>query len=95
MVIIAIPLFLSFMDVVHKYDYFNKLNSFKSVALNGHDIELHIKKVQNKNNEIIVNLDVISSKPLILDDYNIIKEKLQKVVDKKLILEITPVIVIN
>ena len=73
--IIAIPLFLSFMDVVHKYDYFNKLNSFKSVALNGHDIELHIKKVQNKNNEIIVNLDVISSKPLILDDYNIIKEK--------------------
>ena len=34
MVIIAIPLFLSFMDVVHKYDYFNKLNSFKSVALN-------------------------------------------------------------
>ena len=95
MVIIAIPLFLSFMDVVHKYDYFNKLNSFKSVALNGHDIELHIKKVQNKNNEIIVNLDVISSKPLILDDYNIIKEKLQKVVDKKLVLEITPVIVIN
>ena len=95
MVIIAIPLFLSFMDVVHKYDYFNKLNSFKSVALNGHDIELHIKKVQNKNDEIIVNLDVISSKPLILDDYNIIKEKLQKVVDKKLVLEITPVIIVK
>ena len=95
MVIIAIPLFLSFMDVVHRYDYFNKLNGFRTMALNGHDIELHIKKVQNKNDEIIVNLDVISSKPLILDDYNIIKEKLQKVVDKKLILEITPVIVIN
>jgi uncharacterized hydrophobic protein (TIGR00271 family) len=95
MVIIAIPLFLSFMDVVHRYDYFNKLNGFKSVALNGHDIELHIKKVQNKNNEIIVNLDVISSKPLILDDYNIIKEKLQKVVDKKLVLEIVPVIIVK
>ncbi|MBP7769729.1 MAG: TIGR00341 family protein [Aliarcobacter sp.] len=95
MVIIAIPLFLSFMDVVHRYDYFNKLNSFKSLALNGHDVELNIKKVQNNKNEILVNIDVISSQPLILDDYNSIKEKLQKAVDKKLVLEIVPVIIVK
>jgi uncharacterized hydrophobic protein (TIGR00271 family) len=95
MVIIAIPLYISFMDVVHRYDYFNKLNSFKSLALNGYDIELHIKKVQNNKNEILVNIEVISSQPLILDDYNIIKEKLQKEVDKKLVLEIVPVIIVK
>ena len=95
MVIIAIPLYISFMNVVDRYDYFNKLNSFKSIALNGHDIELNIKKVQNNKNEILVNIDVISSQPLILDDYNIIKEKLQKEVDKKLVLEIVPVIIVK
>ena len=95
MVIIAIPLYISFMNVVDRYDYFNKLNSFKSIALNGHEIELNIKKVQNNKNEILVNIDVISSQPLILDDYNIIKEKLQKEVDKKLVLEIVPVIIVK
>ena len=95
MVIIAIPLYISFMNVVDRYDYFNKLNSFKSIALNGHDIELNIKKVQNNKNEILVNIDVISSQPLILDDYNSIKEKLQKEVDKKLVLEIVPVIIVK
>lgn len=95
MVIIAIPLYISFMNVVHRYDYFNKLNTFKALALNGHNIELTIKKVQNNKDELIVTLDVISSQPLILDDYNIIKEKLQKEVDKKLVLEITPVIIVK
>jgi uncharacterized hydrophobic protein (TIGR00271 family) len=95
MILIAIPLFLSFMDVVQRYDYFNKLNSFKLITLNGYDIELNIKTLQNKENEIIVNLEVISSQPLALNDYNSIKEKLQKEVDKKLVLEIVPVIIVK
>lgn len=95
MALITIPLFLSFMDVVQRYDYFNKLNNFKSISLNSDKIELNIKTVQNKENKIFVNLEVISSKPLVLSDYNIIKEKLQQSVDKELVLKIIPVIVIN
>lgn len=95
MALITIPLFLSFMQVVQKYEYFNQLNSLNSLTLNDHKIELNIKSIQNNQDTILINLEIISSEPLLLDDYNIIKNKLQEKVDKKIVLKIIPIVVIN
>jgi len=95
MALIAIPLFLSFMQVVEKNDYFNKLNSIKSIVLNNEKIELNIHTLENKKNIIFINIEVISNNHLSLDNYNVIKEQLQKTVDKKIVLKIIPVIEID
>ena len=95
MVLITIPLFLSFMQVVEKNDYFNNLNSIKSIVLNDEKIELHIITIENKKNIISINMDVTSNKHLSLDNYNLIKEKLEKTVDKKIVLKIIPIIEIE
>ncbi|MDZ7818545.1 MAG: TIGR00341 family protein [Aliarcobacter sp.] len=95
MSLITIPLYLSFMEVVQRYDYFNKLNSLESMLINENKIELNIKTIQNEENDIFINLEVVSSKPLELKDYSIIKKELQKKVDKHIVLKITPVIEIK
>lgn len=95
MVIITIPLFFSFMKVVDKYEYFNKLNSVKFIVLNDNKIELKIQSVDNKKDKIFINIEIISSKYLSFDDYIIIKNKLQERVDKQIVLKIIPVLEID
>jgi uncharacterized hydrophobic protein (TIGR00271 family) len=90
--LITIPLFLSFMKVVEKNDNFNKLNSIKSLVLKNEKIELNIKTLENKKNAIFINIEVISRKNLSLDKYNLIKQALEKQVDKKIVLKVTPII---
>ena len=95
MVIITIPLFFSFMKVVDKYEYFNKLNSVKSIVLNDNKIELKIQSIDNKKDKIFINIEIISIKYLSFDDYIIIKNKLQERVDKQIVLKIIPVLEID
>lgn len=95
MALITIPLSLSFSQVVEKYNLFNQLNSINHITYNNEEIEINIKTITNKDKQIIVNLEVISTKPLLLIDYNIIKETLQKTVAKEIVLKIVPVIIIN
>jgi uncharacterized hydrophobic protein (TIGR00271 family) len=95
MTLIAIPLFLSFMQVVEKYDYFNKLNSIKFMTLHNEKIELNIQRLENKKDKIFINIEVVSTNHLSLDDYNIIKKTLEKTVDKQIVLKIIPVLEIN
>ena len=92
MLLITIPLYFSFMQVVEKSDYFNKLNSIKSMVLNNEKIELNIHTIENKENKIFINIEVISNNQLSLDNYKIIKEKLEKTVDKNIVLKIIPII---
>ena len=95
MALISIPLFLSFIKVVDNYEYFNKLNSFKSIVVNDKKVELNIQSLQNKKDKIFVNLEVVSSEYLSFNDYNIIKNKLQETVDKQIVLKIIAVVQIN
>lgn len=95
MAIVAIPLFLSFMKVVDRYKYFDELNSIKSVNLYKEKVDLNIKTIENKKDNILVNIEIVSAKPLSLIDYQIIKDKLQEKIDKKIVLKVTPIILLN
>lgn len=95
MAIVAIPLFLSFIKVVDRNKYFDELNSLKVLILNNEKVDLNIKTIDNKKDMILVNLEVVSSKPLSLLDYNLIKNKLEDTCDKKIVLKVSPVILLN
>lgn len=95
MAFITIPLFLSFIQVVERNDYFNKLNNIKSIILNNKKIKLNINTLEYKENTIFINIEIISNSNLSLDNYNQIKEKLEKIVEKKIVLKILPIIVID
>lgn len=95
MAIVAIPLFLSFIKVVDRNKYFDELNSLKVLILNNEKVDLNIKTIDNKKDMILVNLEVVSSKPLSLLDYNLIKNKLEDTCNKKIVLKVSPVILLN
>ena len=95
MVIVAIPLFLSFMKVVDRNKYFDELNSIKTLIIEKDKIDLNIKTIENRNDNILVNIEVISSKPLSLTHYDTIKNKLQEKTDKKIVLKVTPIFLLN
>jgi uncharacterized hydrophobic protein (TIGR00271 family) len=95
MAIISIPLILSFIKVVDRYKYFDELNSIKSISLQLETVDLNIKTVENKKDMVLVSIEVISIKPLTLIDYNNIKNNLQERIEKKVVLKVTPIILLN
>ena len=95
MFVIAIPLVMSFMQMVEKNSYFNQLKSIKEVNINNRNIKLNILDVSIKNNEILINIETMSSQPLLVKDMRYIKVKLEDVVNNKVILNISPKIVLR
>jgi len=95
MAIVAIPLFLSFMKVVDRNKYLDDLNSIKTITINKEKIDLKINTIENRKDNILVNIEVISNKPLSLTTYNSIKNKLQEKTDKKIVLKVTPIFLLN
>lgn len=95
MSIVAIPLFLSFMKVVDRNKYLDDLNSIKTITIDKEKIDLNINTIENRKDNILVDIEVISNKPLSLTTYNSIKNKLQEKTDKKIVLKITPIFLLN
>jgi uncharacterized hydrophobic protein (TIGR00271 family) len=95
MALVSIPLFLSFMKVVDRYKYFDELNSVKSISIHQENVDLNIKTIENKKDNILVNIEVVSTKPLSLIDYKIIKDRLQEKINKTIVLKVTPIILLN
>tara|TARA_B100001063_G_scaffold41173_1_gene34994 strand:- start:12960 stop:14870 length:1911 start_codon:yes stop_codon:yes gene_type:complete len=95
MTIVAIPLFLSFMKVVDRNKYLEDLNSIKNITIGKEKIDLNINTIENRKDNILVDIEVISHKPLSLTDYNIIKNKLQEKTNKRIVLKVTPIFLLN
>jgi len=95
MALITIPLYFSFMQVVEKNHYSDKLSSVDTIVLNNQKVVLNIKTLENKKDEILVNMEVISSKQISVDKYKQIKIQLEQIVDKKISLKIVPIVEIK
>lgn len=95
MAIVALPLVLSFYQIVQKNNYLKELKSMKHLTIDGKDVELVFKGVVVQDEEIIVDLETISSSGLYNGDFEELKEALEKKLNKKLILEINSKIVVR
>lgn len=95
LVVITIPLVLSFRDIVLKNNYLTSLESIRTIILNQKRVELNIHDVKFDNDLLVIDLQSISSKPLTHGEYKIIKESFEKKLGKRVILEVSPKIIVR
>jgi hypothetical protein len=93
--LVTLPLALSFYKIVEKNDYLKELKSIKHLTIDGKDVELVIKGIVIQKEELVVDLDTVSSTGLHNGDFNELKEILEKKLDKKVVLEINSKIVVR
>lgn len=93
--VITIPLVISFYDMVIKNNYLNSLQKIKSITLDNENIELNIRDVKFDKGILVIDLQSISSKPLTHDEYLTIRENIEKKLGEKIILEVSPKIVVR
>ena len=95
LVIITIPLVLSFYDMVVKNNYLNSLQSVNSITINQEKVELNIRDVKFDDDVLVIDLQSISSKPLTHDEYKIIRKSMEEELGEKVILEVSPKIIVR
>ncbi len=94
--VICIPLVLSFYSLVLQNNDYSKLSKIKNLTINEKNVKLRVVKI-NKSQKELVNLDIeiISKEPLNIKEYKEIKEYFQNVVEKKVVLNIIPEIIVQ
>ena len=95
LVLISIPLVISFEQMVAKNEYYEKLSTLKVVASGTNQIELIILDVQNHQEAVLINIETTSKGPLSSKDYQQIKEKFESKIDKQVIIEVVSKIVVK
>jgi uncharacterized hydrophobic protein (TIGR00271 family) len=95
MALVALPLVLSFYQIVEKNNYLAVLKSMKYLSIGGKEVELVVKGVVMQNEVLIVDLETVSASGLHNEDFDELKEALEKKLNKKLVLEISSKIVIR
>jgi len=93
--IVTIPLIFSFLEMIENNNYLKDLESVKSITLNQEEVILHIQNIKFKENNLVINLQSTSTKPLSLENYKEIKKHIEKKLKEKVVLEVTPKIIVR
>jgi uncharacterized hydrophobic protein (TIGR00271 family) len=94
--IISIPLYFSFISLIHQNNDFEKLQNIKTLELLDKKVTLNIITLNNTSSDkTVIELEVITSSPLSETHYAKLKEKLKAVLQKDIILHVVPKLVIN
>ena len=86
--IISIPLFFSFQSIIVQSRDFSKIDDIKHLSINNKEIQINFMKIKPSKEYTVIELEVISSSSLTSEDFQKIKESIQKRVDKEIKLEI-------
>jgi uncharacterized hydrophobic protein (TIGR00271 family) len=95
MVLISIPLVISFKGMVEHNRILSKLETLHSLTLENERVDLVILNLENKSESVTINLEAVSTKPLAAKDYQSIKRSFQEKIDKKVILKILPEVIVE
>jgi uncharacterized hydrophobic protein (TIGR00271 family) len=94
MVIIAIPLMFSFIQMVEKHNYFKRLEDTKYMIIDNQKVDLEIININKYDNVVYIDLEVISTTTLSLDDYKKVKQEFKKKLGKDVVLKIIPKVIV-
>lgn len=95
MSIITIPLFFSFLHMVKNNNYINQLKEIKSIIINNKNLEIEINSINERENSVVIDIQVTCSSLVTKDEYYLLKNRIEKSLDKKVLLKVTPKIVID
>ena len=95
MVFITLPLMFSFYTMLQKNRYMKALKSVAIVMVHEKEVSLFIQNITIQKESIVVDVETISSNALSNGDFEVVKKALEAKLDKKIILEITPKILLK
>ncbi|MDD2697172.1 MAG: TIGR00341 family protein [Arcobacteraceae bacterium] len=95
MIVITIPLILSFLKMVEQNDYMNKLKPLKYITLEKSNIELNVKNIKINEGDIVISLEVLTNHSLEQSDLIYIKNEIQTYIHEKVTLNITTKIIVK
>lgn len=95
MSIITIPLFFSFLHMVKNNNYIKQLKEIKSIIINNKNLEIEINSINERENSVAIDIQVTCSSLVTKDEYYLLKNRIEKSLDKKVLLKVTPKIVID
>lgn len=95
MSIITIPLFFSFLHMVKNNNYIKQLKEIKSIIINNKNLEIEINSINERENSVVIDIQVTCSSLVTKDEYYLLKNRIEKSLDKKVLLKVTPKIVID
>jgi uncharacterized membrane protein len=90
LVIITVPLILSFYEMKKQNDYMQRLEQLRSMQIGEKRLDISVISIDETDEALVVNIETLSSTTLSNGDFDLIKEALRKQVDKEIILEVTP-----
>lgn len=95
MTIIAIPLAISFMHIVETNNFYNKLQTIKTMEINHKTIELKISHIQTKKDVVTIDIDTISTNVIFEEDLELIKTNIENKIAKKTVLRVTQILILK
>ncbi len=95
MAIIAIPLFISFSDMIEKNDYYKKLEMIRYMDLDRERIELNVLNIQTHDESLLIDMEIISTLGVTHSDLQIVKTAIEDELSKKITLKVTPKILLR
>jgi len=95
MSIITIPLVFSFIHMVEKNQYLNQLKSVKHTVINNKELEIEIQNINISKDILTIEIEVISDSIILKEDYLLLKNRFEKAINKKVLLKISPKLVVN
>jgi len=84
----------SFIQMVEKHNYFKRLEDTKYMIIDNQKVDLEIININKYDNVVYIDLEVISTTTLSLDDYKKVKQEFKKKLGKDVVLKIIPKVIV-
>ncbi len=95
LVVVSIPLVFSFYSLILQSNDYEKIKNLDKLTINNKNIEINLHNINSTSKYVVIDLDIISTSHLKDFEYTMLKKQLEKKMQKNVILEITPKIVIK
>lgn len=95
LVLISIPLYFSFVELVEKNHYATQLKSLQTIKIKNNNVELQVLDIQNKEKAVIVEMNVVSSKIISDQELRSLKNIIEEKINKPVLLKINTEILIK
>lgn len=95
LIVISIPLYFSFVNLVEKNHYINQLSSLKSVKIDNNKLELKILKINNLKKNLVIKANVLSFKVVTDKELHKLKIILQNKVHRPIVLKVNTEVIVQ
>jgi uncharacterized hydrophobic protein (TIGR00271 family) len=95
MILISIPLMVSFVNIIEQNRDYARLSQIKHITINQKEIDINVLHIEEVEDKAIVQIELLSNKVLDNSDYSSVKKRLSNALNKDVILEVKSILVVR